>query len=122
MDSIIIDGLRVFAFHGVNAEEKENGQTFEIDLVAKADLKKACKSDNLDDTVSYAKIIKTVVRVMTEEKDDLIERAAQRVAEEVLKEYEKIESVEVTLKKPDAPIKADFNFTAIKIERTKGDI
>jgi len=122
MDSIIIDGLRVFAFHGVNAEEKENGQTFEIDLVAKADLKKACQSDNLEDTVSYAKIIKTVTRVMTEGKDDLIERTAQRVAEAVLKEYEKIESVEVTLKKPDAPIKADFNFTAIKIERTKGDI
>jgi dihydroneopterin aldolase len=119
MDSIIINGLRVFAFHGVNAEEKENGQTFEIDLVAKADLKKACESDNLRDTVSYAKIIKTVIRVMTEEKNDLIERAAQRVAQALLEEYEMLASVEVTLKKPDAPIKADFNYTAIKIERNR---
>ena len=28
MDKILINGLRIFAYHGVNPEEKENGQNF----------------------------------------------------------------------------------------------
>ena len=32
MDKISIKGLRLFAYHGVNPEEKENGQTFVIDM------------------------------------------------------------------------------------------
>ena len=32
MDKIMIRGLRVFAYHGVNPEEKEKGQPFELDI------------------------------------------------------------------------------------------
>ena len=108
MDRIIIRGLRIFAYHGVNPEEKQNGQDFVIDLTATLDLSAASLSDNLDDTVSYAKIIKTVKRVFTAEKYDLIEKCAGAVAEAVLEEYPQIEEVTVKVMKPDAPISADF--------------
>ncbi|HZJ77642.1 MAG TPA: dihydroneopterin aldolase [Clostridia bacterium] len=121
MDKIIIKDLRVFAYHGVNPEEKTQGQNFEIDLTAQIDLSKPCITDFLDDTVSYAKIIKTIRRVMIEEKNDLIERAAQRVAGSILNEFSAIQSVEVTLKKPEAPIKADFNYVAVNIIRNRGE-
>ena len=48
-----------------------------------------CKTDNVDDTVSYAKIIKTVRRVAQSEKNDLLERVAQRVADELFLEFDK---------------------------------
>ena len=32
MDTIHIKGLRLFAYHGVNPEEKRDGQTFVLDL------------------------------------------------------------------------------------------
>lgn len=41
MDKILIRGLRIFAFHGVNPEEKEDGQLFIIDLTAALDLRGA---------------------------------------------------------------------------------
>lgn len=116
MGTIIVKGLKVYAYHGVNPEEKENGQVFVLDIQAQTDLRAACLSDRLEDTVSYAKIIKTTIAVMTAQKNDLIERAAQRVAEALLHEYPTLESVVVTLKKPDAPIHADFEYTAVKIE------
>lgn len=122
MGSILIKGLRVFAFHGVNPEEKENGQTFEIDLRAEADMNKAFLSDKIEDTVSYSAIVKTVRRIMNAGSDNLLERAAYRIAEGVMLEYQQISAVTVTLKKPDAPMKADFDFVGVEITFNRSDI
>lgn len=117
MDKIIVKGLKVYAFHGVNPEEQEKGQLFILDIEAHANLYLACDSDNIEDTISYAKILKTAQKVMTSQKDCLLERAAQRVALALLEEYERLDIVEVTIKKPNAPINADFDYTAISIIR-----
>lgn len=63
MDKIIIKGLKFFAYHGVNHEEKEQGQNFIFDIILHVNINKACHSDNVEDTVSYAKVVKTVRRV-----------------------------------------------------------
>lgn len=117
MDKIIVKGLEIFAYHGVNPEEKENGQPFIIDAECALDLTIPCASDRVEDTVSYAKIVKTLTRVMTENKYDLIERAAQVCADAVLWEYPAVMSVRITLKKPQAPIQAKFECMAVEIER-----
>ncbi len=122
MDKIIIKGLKVFARHGVNEEETVYGQNFLLDIEARLDLTQAGQTDEMNDTVSYAQIIKTVRRVMTEQNDRLLERAAQRVADALLTEYDRLESVKLKLMKPDAPMKADFDYTAIETERTRGTV
>ena len=61
MDKILIKGLKLFAYHGVNPEEKENGQDFIFDIELYVNMNKACHSDNVEDTVSYAKVVKTAV-------------------------------------------------------------
>jgi 7,8-dihydroneopterin aldolase/epimerase/oxygenase len=122
LDKIIIKGLKVFAYHGVNPEEKCDGQTFELDVSLYLSLLRAGQTDDLNDTVSYAKAAKTVLRVMTEAKYDLLERAAQRVAEQLLDEYHEVEKVDVLLKKPEAPVKADFDYMAVMITRQRSDI
>ncbi len=119
MDCISVKNLKIFAFHGVNEFEKKDGQFFLMDIDAFVDLSVPCASDNVEDTVSYAKIIKTALNAFTSQTDDLIERAAQRVAQELLLSFEKIERVTVEVKKPDAPIKADFDYVSVKIERTR---
>ena len=119
MDCITVKNLRVFAFHGVNDFEKEDGQFFLIDIDAFLDLSLPCESDNVDDTVSYAKMIKNAKSAFVSQKDDLIERAAERVAESLLSSFDKIERVTVEVKKPDAPIKADFEYVSVKIERSR---
>lgn len=119
MDKIIIKDLKLYAYHGVNPEEKVEGQNFCLDIECSADLSLPCKTDNVDDTVSYAQIIKLTRNVFTAEKYDLIEKAAQVVADAILANFEKIEKVEITLKKPEAPMKADFGYVAVKIKRER---
>lgn len=114
MDKIIVKGLKLFAYHGVNPEEKVDGQNFVLDITAELDTKKAQYSDNVDDTVSYAKIIKTVRAVFTEKSYDLIEAAANRVGVAVVQTYPEISRVTVLLMKPEAPIKAEFEYVAVE--------
>ena len=114
MDKIIVKGLKLFAYHGVNPEEKVDGQNFVLDITAELDTKKAQYSDNVDDTVSYAKIIKTVRAVFTEKSYDLIEAAANRVGITVMQTYPEISRVTVLLMKPEAPIKAEFEYVAVE--------
>ena len=119
LDKITVHGLNVFAYHGVKPEEKANGQNFILDIVASIDLTKACISDKLEDTVSYSDIIREATKVFTEQKDDLIERAAMRVADGILERFRRIKAVRITVRKPDAPIKADFDYVSVefKVER-----
>ena len=119
MDKIIIKDLHYFAYHGVNVEEKIHGQNYELDILAEVDLLPACQSDDLNDTVSYSKIIKRAGYAFTAEKYDLIEKAAQEVADILLREFDKIRAVEVTVRKPEAPIKADFSYVAVSIRRER---
>lgn len=122
MDKIIISNLEILAYHGVNEEEKINGQVFALDIECTADLSAARTSDCLDDTVSYAKIIKLVRSVFILEKNDLIERAAQRTAQAILDEFDKLQSVKILLKKPHAPIRANFDYVAVEITLDRGDV
>ncbi len=119
MDKILIKGLKLFAYHGVNPEEKENGQNFIFDIELSVNMNKACHSDNVEDTVSYAKVVKTVRRVFTAEKYDLLEKCAQVVSDAILEEYSDIFTVELTLKKPEAPVSAEFEYMGVHIIRSR---
>ena len=119
MDKIIIKDLKLFAFHGVNEAEKANGQNFVLDITLWADLEKPCVSDDVEDTVSYSSVIKKVSQVFTAEKYDLLEKAAQVVSDAIFDTFEKVEECQVLLKKPEAPIKADFDYVAVEIRRKR---
>ncbi len=114
MEKIIIKGLKLFAYHGVNPEEKVDGQNFVLDITAELDATNAELSDNVDNTVSYAKIIKTVRAVFTEKSYDLIETVANVVAAEIMKTHPALQKVTVLLMKPEAPVKADFEYVAVE--------
>lgn len=103
MDTIQIKGLRIFAYHGVGPEEKRDGQPFVLDIAMKADLSRARRSDDLEDTVNYAAVVEAVRAAFTAQSYDLIERAAQAVCDAVLEGFPPVQEVQVLLKKPEAP-------------------
>ena len=115
MDKITIEKLHIYAYHGVHASEKENGQDFYVSAVLFTDLYKAGRSDALEDTVSYSDAAKLIHRVFTAEKYDLIERAAVTVAEALLDNFPALRSAVVRVDKPDAPIGLEFDTVSVEI-------
>ena len=117
MDTIFLKGLRVFAYHGVNPEEKRNGQIFVLDLELETDLTRPCATDRVEDTVNYAQVRKAAAAALTARSYDLIEAAAQAVADELLAAFPAVQRLTVTLCKPDAPMQADFDTVGVKLTR-----
>lgn len=117
-DTIEVRGIRAIGVIGVLPEEKERGQPFEIDLVIECDLAGAGATDDLGQTVHYGVATDRAVAVVTTERHELIERVAQRVAEEVLG-LDRVDAVEVTIRKLRPPIPHAAEYTAVRIRRSR---
>ena len=102
-DRIVLEGMRFYGFHGVNPEERVLGQEYLVDLAVEMDLTQAGASDRLEDTISYAHIYRAVRDVMEGEPRNLLEAAAQSVADRILSDFP-VDSVSIRVKKPHPPI------------------
>jgi len=122
MDKIIIKNIKIFAHHGVLDSEKKNGQEFFVDCVMYTDLQKAGLSDDVKDTVDYAKACEKIAYYMTNRSCNLIETAAKNVVDGLFCSFECITEIELTVKKPNAPINAEFDYVAVYIKRERSDL
>lgn len=115
-DQIEVRGIRAVGTIGVLAEEKVRPQPFEVDLVIEADVARAGATDDLAATVNYGVAAQHAVDVITGEQHELLERVAQRIADEVLA-MDRVDAVEVTVRKLRPPVAYDAQFTAVRIRR-----
>ncbi len=138
-DRIAIRGLRVRGNHGVFDHERREGQEFVVDVVLEVDTAQAAASDDVNDTLDYGAIAFEIVAVVGGPPVNLIETLAAGIAAKCLL-YPRVESVEVTVHKPQAPImllvdpeptapknsaryaKADFDDVAVTIVRRRDDL
>ncbi|MFT6563760.1 MAG: dihydroneopterin aldolase [Actinomycetes bacterium] len=122
-DRIALTGIRAFGYHGVLPIERQTGQTFSADVVLHADIRRAGRTDDLAHTVDYGAVAECIVTAIEGEPVNLIEKLAQRIADDVFtvthsKEVH-VSVVEVTVHKPGAPIDADFVDVAVSITRVQ---
>lgn len=120
-NTLIINGLKLFAHHGVHQEEKINGQNFIIDAEIKTKKLRGYKTDNLDDVLSYSEVMRQIKQFFTSKKCNLIEKIAEDTAKNLFETFAQIEEITLTVKKPEAPITADFEYVAVKISRKRSD-
>lgn len=118
IDRIALRGLRVRGHHGVFAHERRDGQDFLVDLVLSVDTRPAAASDALADTVDYGALATDVAAVVGGEPVDLLETLAQRIADRALADP-RVQAVEVTVHKPQAPIPLTFADVTVSITRAQ---
>jgi 7,8-dihydroneopterin aldolase/epimerase/oxygenase len=118
VDRITLTGIEVFAHHGVLAHEREYGQRFVIDLTLWLDLAPAAASDAIADTVHYGELSAAIHGIVAGEPVQLIETLAERVATRCLGDP-RVESVEVTVHKPNAPLPVVAREVAVTVRRTR---
>lgn len=118
MDVISLTGLQARGFHGVLVEERREGQPFVVDARISADLSAAASSDHLADTVDYARLASAILAVVTGEPVRLIETLADRIADVCLADA-RVQSVEVTVHKPRAPVGVAVADVSVTIERRR---
>lgn len=118
MDRIFLNGLSFYGYHGVFEAEARLGQRFIVDLELALDLSRAAQSDRLEDTVNYADIFEEVRRIVEEERYQLIEALAGRIADRLLAGFP-MDEVKVTVTKPHPPIRGHYDSVAVQLVRRK---
>ena len=118
MDKISILKLKISGNHGVYDFEKKTQGTFELDVELFLDLTTPCSTDQLKDTVDYARVTETVIRVFNEKHCNLIERVGEKICKELLNQFP-VEKVMIKIKKPHAPIEANFDTVEVQLIRSK---
>ena len=122
MDRIFLRGMRFMACHGVLPHEREVPQPFEVDVEMGLDLRAAGENDDLGDTVNYAKVYDVVSTVLTVTRKYLIEAIAEEIADDLLRDFDVLRLVRVTVHKPAAPIDGIFSDVGVSILRRRKDL
>jgi dihydroneopterin aldolase len=115
-DKIIMEGMEFYGYHGVLPGEQEIGQRFLVDMELTTYLEHPARLDDLSETVDYADAYGLVERIVTDERFNLIEALAERIAQAVLSRYS-VEEVMVRVKKPHAPLGGIFKYVGVEIHR-----
>lgn len=117
-DTIRLQGIRGYGYHGVLPEERRDGQEFVVDVALSVDATRAASSDNLADTVDYSAVAGDVIALIEGEALNLIESLADRVAAVILGRN-LVSQVTVTVHKPQAPVGVSVSDVSVTITRQR---
>lgn len=98
MDYITVDALRVSASHGHYEHERKTEQEFLVTLKVGYESRPAGSSDKLVDTIDYDELRCVVHKIFKGAQRYLVERLAEDIAGEILKD-ERAKEVRVSIQK-----------------------
>ena len=114
-----LHGLRFEGRHGVNPDEHERSQPFDVDVVLELDLEEAGRTDDLAATADYGEVFGIARAVVEGGHVDLIETLATRIADGVLEAHPAVAAVTVRVRKPQAPLPGSFDWAGVEIRRAR---
>lgn len=117
MSKIFLDEVKIYAYHGVLAEENIIGTYYILNVELHTDLWKAADSDDLNDTISYADINDIIHDVM-KIKSKLLEHVAGRIISKVHEKFPQIDYIKLKITKTAPPMKGEMKGASIELEKS----
>lgn len=117
---IILKDLRFYAYHGVGAQETQVGNEFVLDLRLRMDWTCAIRSDDVNDTLSYAEAYEAVKDEMARP-SRLLEHVAGRIARRLFQDFSSLEEIELRLVKRNPPMGADIEGAGVELRVQRGE-
>lgn len=118
---IYLDGLEIYAKHGLFEEEKQLGQKFIFDIECELNYKKAMLNDSLIDSVSYGDVAEDIYFITTNNTYDLLEKLSYEIVRYIFNKYSSIERIKLKINKPNAPITKIFKNCGTILEITRAE-
>jgi dihydroneopterin aldolase len=117
MSKIFLDEVKIYAYHGVLAEENIIGTYYILNVELHTDLWKAADSDYLNDTISYADI-NDIIHDEMKIKSKLLEHVAGRIISKVHEKFPQIDYIKLKITKTAPPMKGEMKGASIELEKS----
>lgn len=103
---IYLDGIKLYAYHGVLPQENKVGAEYTVSLRLKTDFSRAAAQDELEGTVNYADVFAAVKEEM-DTPSRLLEHVIHRIARHLFDRFPSIVEIKIALFKQNPPMGAD---------------
>ena len=114
MNKILVEGIKIYAYHGCLEEEGKIGANYVIDVTMETDFSEAAKTDNLKKTIDYVAVY-DIVKAQMAIRSKLIEQVGQRIVDELKKQFSTLKKVEVKVAKLNPPMNGNVEKVSIII-------
>ena len=101
MDIVYIKDLKIEAIIGIFDWERSEKQIVSLNLKMAADIKRAAKTDRIDDTLNYKAVAKRLINFVGDSEYQLVETLAEKICELIMQEFS-VPWVRLQLSKPGA--------------------
>ena len=118
MGKVILNDIRVYAFHGCMDEEEKIGSDYIVQLVAEADMDLAAASDRLEDAVDYV-TLNAIVKKEMSVRSKLLEHVGKRIIDRVLQYFPAVNFISVTVSKQNPPIGGDVGEVSVQLKASR---
>jgi dihydroneopterin aldolase len=103
MNKILVEGIKLYAYHGCLDEEAIIGADYIVDVIIETDFSNAAQTDDLTKTVDYV-IVYNIVKAEMAIRSKLIEHVAKRILDSIKKEFPALTTTEVKVTKMNPPM------------------
>ena len=114
MNTVSIEGIQLFSYHGCLEEEGRVGRHYIVDVHVETDFTEAAENDDLTKTIDYVSI-NTIVQEEMAIPSKLIEAVAARIIKRVRKEFNTVYGAKVCIKKLSPPVSGDVEWVSVTI-------
>jgi dihydroneopterin aldolase len=118
-DSILINGLEFYAYHGASDQEQTVGHRYQVDVRLTVDTRPAGASDRLSDTVNYSRVAKRLLEVGTQDQYRLLEALAARMATAIFADFPSVQALTLRVQKMVPPMNAIVSAVGVEITRSR---
>lgn len=112
---IIIENLKIYAYHGVLPEETLVGTYYLINAEFHADIWKATETDYLTDTINYAEI-NDIIHTEMAMPSKLLEYVGGRIIRKVKEVFPQISKVKIKITKTRPPMRGEMEGVSVELE------
>jgi dihydroneopterin aldolase len=115
--TIELAGLELYGYHGVNPEERRDGQPFVFDVWLEVPDGTGA-SDRIEDTIDYRDVAALVREVSDGGAFQLLEALAATLVDELLARFP-VEAARVRVRKPQVRLDPSVEHPAVTVERRR---
>jgi 7,8-dihydroneopterin aldolase/epimerase/oxygenase len=116
---IELKGIRCMSQIGVSARERGAPQALRIDLALQVDVRQAVEGDDLNETVDYQRLVRTVQNTASTDSFRLIETLASRLLDRLFETEDQIQKARIRVRKRPASLRGEVGYAAVTLSRRR---
>lgn len=116
LQTVALNGVKCFAYHGFYTEEQLTGGYFVVDT--EVTFNPSNDTENLENTVNY-EILNDIINCRMQQTQKLLETVVKNMMDDILQKYPFVDTANVSIKKLSPPMRGEIAHSYVALAYKK---